>query len=490
MPVSLSVGSPYRPCACKAMPIHFEIPGYFHPVAILRLRRLFERSQWFDDDQMAEYQGSCLRRVVEAAYRHVPYYRQILERHRLRPSDIQNVDDLKKLPVLSKQTVRENCRELVAADAARYHPKANWTSGTSGEPVGILHDRFSRILEFVYYWRHWNWAGYRLGDPFAQITSESFGGQEQSGRVARYQPLLRRLLLNRDAFVPRNVDRFARAIRRHRPGYLKSVSLPLYYFALLFKEHGIDDISFRAVFSTGETLFPEFRRLIESVFHCKVFDSYGLIEQAAAVAECPEGGYHINSDYAVMESGERQLDSDSGTGILPVIGTTLYNMSMPLIRYEVGDLVEPLPPDTRCPCGRTLPLVKAIHGRIEDAVVTPDGRYVTTLYFITGLVPHVSRFQFVQEDEKTLVANIVPAHGFDSTHEEQLIEGMRRKVGPEMVLRVNRVSPGDFIEGPRGKFRLIVSRVKRAMSPPTPIQGTAERESTSCNGDRSRGAAV
>src|SRR5882724_8755428 len=138
------------------------------------MRYFFERSQWFTREELSDFQEQRLRVIVEHANRHVPYYRELFKRLSLTPADIRTVSDLAQLPSLRKDVVRSEFKRLQADDKLRYRPRLEQTSGTSGEPLRFLLDKPSNVLEFVYYWRHWSWAGYQLGARFAELSSSYF----------------------------------------------------------------------------------------------------------------------------------------------------------------------------------------------------------------------------------------------------------------------------------------------------------------------------
>ena len=163
------------------MAIDFRVRDFFHPVAIARLRRLLERTQWLGPDELRAYQEERLTAIISQAYRHVPYYRGVMVESGLTPPDIKHVADLRKLPRLSKDVLRREGPAFLADNAARYGPIPCTTSGTSGSPLRFYLDRGANILEFVYYWRHWSWAGYRLGDRFAELGSQYFLARNSLG---------------------------------------------------------------------------------------------------------------------------------------------------------------------------------------------------------------------------------------------------------------------------------------------------------------------
>jgi phenylacetate-CoA ligase len=267
------------------MALEFKPTDFAYPVSLLRLRATFENSQWFSSEQQTLYQEQLLRRIVEQAYQHVPYYRELFDRIRLKPHDIRCLADLDRIPILTKKTLRDEYQKLMAVNRDRFRPQTVCTSGTMGNRVRFLVDKPSNVLEFVYYWRHWNWAGYHLGDRFAEFSSVFFQkNQDQQYSFTCFERMLNRLLLNSSKISAATVDHYVNAIRKRRPIFLKGLPSALYYFSLFLREKGVDDISFKAVFSTGEKLLPGHRRLIENTFRCKVYDSYGHMERTVAIS--------------------------------------------------------------------------------------------------------------------------------------------------------------------------------------------------------------
>jgi phenylacetate-CoA ligase len=440
------------------MAIDFRVRDFFHPVLITRLWREFERNPWLPPDELRRYQERRLRWILERAYGASPYYRRAFDAAKLKPSDIRTLDDLARLPVLTKEDARNRGTELRTTDSERFHPVECHTSGTSGTPFSVFHCRHANALEFVYYWRHWSWAGYRLGDRFAELSSYYFLDRPAMNDLPlHWQPLLRRLMLNSHRLSAATAPAMASAIERHRPRFLKGVASTLYHFALSLKEAKAGPVPFRAVFSTGEVLPPQRRALIESMFGCPVLDSYGHMERTVAISQCPEGGHHVNSDYGILEFINVRTSNHGSVRLANGLGTGLHNVVMPFIRYEIGDEYELFPEPRPCPCGRTFPLVKAIHGRMEDTIITPDGRFLTSLFLLPEFVHGIRETQFVQETASQLVIRVVPTDAFDSKEEAKLHACATRLVGASMNVRVARSAAPDMIRSRSGKLRLVIS---------------------------------
>jgi len=432
------------------MAIDFRVRDFFHPGSILHLHRQFERNQWRSAEENQSYQLERLRRILSRAGREIPYYRSLFAEIEFDPENLDSVGRLTTLPLLDRETIRRCGEEMRSPRAKRLGSIAQRTSGTSGSPIEFLADRHSQTLEFVYYWRHWSWAGYRLGDRFAELGSQHFlrRGKDE---IAEWQPHLRRLMLNSARVSAATARELAGAIRRRRPRFLKGMPSAVFFLARAFEEEGIRDIRFRAVFTNGEVITPQQRKAAESVFGCPVLDSYGHMERTAAISQCMHGGYHVVQDYGLLELLEPRTDGE--TVVARAVGTSLHNWAMPLVRYDIGDEIELFPdPPPACPCGRGFPLVKRIRGRSRDVIVTPDGRHLTSLFVLPEMVRGVLLSQFVQESREELCIRVVPDREWSPSERDRLLGYAARLVGPAMKVRVE-VAEKEEVLDPSGKVR-------------------------------------
>ncbi len=442
------------------MSIDFRIRDFAYPRRILRLRRFFEKSQWLPPEELIAYQEERLRCIVHQAYHHVPYYRRLFEQHHLKPQDIRTCEDLRKLPSLSRDAVRAHFDELRADNAKRFRPAEQFTTGTTGTPLKFLVDKPSNILEFVYYWRHWGWGGFHLSDPFAELRWDYFNRcPETMERIWHYQPCFRRLLLNSVRISREGIGEYARALRKFRPRVIHGRPSNLYCLALFLREQRLDDIPFKAAFTGGETVLPEHREMIEKTFGCKVLDHYAHMERCMAVTQCPEGGYHVNTEYGILQLGDKS-ERENGVTVGRVICTSLHKMAMPFLRYTIEDVLELYPKEKRCPCGRTLPLVKAIHGRVRPLIMTAEGRPITTLAApITG-VKGIRAFQFVHEAPGQLVIRVVKGKEYSAGTEETVKLGLKRFIGEGMQIDLKHVLEEDLERDEWGNVQMVISHVQ------------------------------
>ena len=445
------------------MGINFRFRDFGYPFSILKLKRKFDRNQWLTEEDLCRYQESKLRQIVRHSYENIPYYRKLFTQNKIGPDDVKTLRDLKAVPFLTKDLLRTAPESFVADDVKKYRPTMLSTSGTTGGQISFFTDKQSNILEFVYYWRLWGWAGYKLGNTFAELSAEYFAFFNRKVQAMyNFDPLTRRLVVNSLLISPKYLDDFIGIFRKFRPLFLKGLPSNLYMFALVLNERKNHGISFRGIFSQGENLQGYQRELIEQVFSCRVFDSYGHMERTVAISQCPSGSYHMHLDYGIMELEEPEIpvvNGDENACVREIVGTSLYNLSMPLIRYRTGDLVKLSRSPQKCSCNRGFPAVISILGRDTDVIITPDRRAVTALYTVFDRIPGIIIGQIIQEDIDHLLVKIVCASGAADHTEKLLISNLRGFVGTAMDIKTVHTTIDGIKKDNLGKFKVIVSKI-------------------------------
>jgi len=248
-----------------------------------------------------------------------------------------------------------------------------------------------------------------------------------------------------------------RFISKWKPDLL--VAPPSFFRALIrVCEERQQGLSFKVACTTGEMLDSSTRKLIGDRFQAEVFSSYGLSDAGSVAWECPtHSGYHINVDSLVTEfirDGQPVAAGEAGE----LCVTNLYRKAAPVIRYLVGDIAIPL--DADCSCGRGLPLLKDIQGRIVDFILTEDGRQISpfaVMYTLEG-IPGVAQYKVIQESDHSIQVLVKSGEIKVEPVLQALREGCRALFG-DMPLTIKLV---DEIENARGrKFRLVESRLAK-----------------------------
>ena len=428
------------------------------------LRRAYaelDQSQWWPQEKILDYQWAQVRRMVEHAYARVPYYRTVFEKAGLTPQDIQTPEDYLRIPILTKDALRANLEEMVDPQADRKQLRKSATGGSTGEPTPYYQGYTYSIYGIAATYRNTRWTGWDLGEKVAQLWGSAFDvSLSQSWRgwinhTFRNTRMIAAFDMSREA-----MSRYARGMKTFDPDLIIGYVDALYLLTSYLLEQGLQgSLRSKAVISSAGTLYEYQRQTIESAFGCPVFNRYGGRELGDIAQECQErNGLHINAETVYLEvlrDGHPCGPGEEGELIL----TSLTNFDMPFIRYAIGDRGVLAEPDRICRCGRGLPLLEAVTGRVQDVVATPGGRFVSGAFFphLFKEVENVRQFQVVQEEKSELtikVASVIAGRPID-------IDFAREKIAEFLGADVNVVfEVVDVIPpGASGKLRPVISKV-------------------------------
>ena len=418
-----------------------------------RMRTEVDASQWFDREAAEYYRMAMLSRVLQHAYHHCAPYRERFHAAGLGPDDIRSESDLAQFPLLDKSQVRAAGRSLVSS-AACWPIFEGTTSGTTGSPLKIFQDLRAINRENAFIQRQLAWAGLTPKGRRAWLRGDMVAPVDQKDspywRLSRAENML---MLSSYHLSERNALDYLESLARFDPlviqAYPSSIGFLANWLEATARSYG--GASLRGIVTSSESLSDTQRAVIEKGFGCRVFDWYGQFERVASIGTCEYGTYHVNSDYSLSEF------LPVGDGLYEVVGTGFNNLTMPLIRYRTGDFVRLADPDESCRCGRSFPIVRAIHGRADDVVKLPDGRHIGRLDHIFKGVNGVIEAQIRQEALDRIDILVVPGAGYSPTEEGQLVTNARERIGNDITIAVRTV--GNVPRTRNGKFRGVVCEV-------------------------------
>ena len=432
-------------------PLQERIKGKSTHVVLKEL----ERSQWLPANRVGELQFGRLKSHLEFAYQHVPYYRRLFDEQGTQPDRIKDFTDFRRIPFLTRESLREQFESLRASVPIRGVQKLS-TGGSTGSPVTVLVDPVRNSFVDAARLRSHRWFDADMGVREVVLWGSPIEITRQDYiRYARDR-LLNSRLLSAFNMGEANLANYSDIILRYRPVKMYGYASALYLLARYFQEtKRKPPRSLKVVFATAEPLFDFQRKAIEDGFDVRVAVEYGARDAGLMANECPSGGLHIPAEGMVVEV-ER---SDAGVNG-EIVVTNLYSRAMPIIRYRTGDIGEL--GSEPCPCGRGLPLLKKVEGRQTDFIVTPDGRTIHALAVIYVLreCPQIDEFQVVQESIDKLTATIVPRTELQASVREKIVQDLQRVLGAGM--KVELVTSSAIPRAPSGKFRYVVSQVAAA----------------------------
>lgn len=431
----------------------FRIEDFLYPLEMLRLKREFDRHCRMSRDEIHAYQTTRLRETLTHAYRNVPYYRERWDTIGWVPSDFRWPEDISSLPLLTKADLRASFENLKSHDAGRYAPRVETTSGTTGAAIKFLSDKSSRCLEFVYYWRYWGWSGYQIGDRVAEFSTTYFL-RRPALRDAheRYDRVSNRLMLNNSVLSPERLEVWVKALTRFKPKFIKGMPGTLLLLSRHLAASGFQTIHPEAVFTTGETLRPAARSVIEKAFGCPCRDSYGHMERTVAASECHQGRLHLNSDYGFCELPVERGSKEAHR--VRVVGTSLHNRAMPLIRYETGDELE-MSGDAECACGLPFPIVERVIGRETATLRLSGDRVIPNAFLIFDDVPGLVAGQIVQRSPEDLLIRAAVC-GDERLTGRVLAKKLEELAGEPVRINFESVSEEGLYAGSGQKFRSVI----------------------------------
>lgn len=432
------------------------VPRIFvpHSVGFRTAWHEMRATEYLDGERLRELADAKVRKLVAHAAARVPYYRELFAKERLDPREIRGVDDLPKIPILTREVLRERFDDLKADDFASYRPILGQSGGSTGERRKFWLSQRAVDMELAAVWRHYHAAGYRFSDRCAALYTPLEGSVADrlywdSGRSRlRY---LNTRLLNRE-----RLHALVGAAAAYRADVLWAFPSHLEFFVRYVEQTGDTRFRPRVVITNAEVLYEHQREHARRVLGCDVFDWYGLGEHVAAAGECERHGYHIPEEIVAVEliaGGREAPDGDPGE----IIGTCLENYAQPLIRYRTGDFA--IRRTGRCSCGRAHSMLQEIGGRTQDIISTPDGGWRVFRHGLLGIeeVPGLEAAQIEQQELRRFVIRAVAPDGLSGESRAVLARRVVEAVGFEADVRIELVE--DIPRTERGKRRLVVTRV-------------------------------
>jgi len=431
--------------------IKFNLYDFFSVRRLAYWRWLLWQSQYYPSERQKALQWKLLSGLLDHCFENVPYYRDRWKALGLRRGDFKSLGDLSKLPVISKIDLLNHSDAFKSYRFEKYRPRSLQTTGTTGSPMKVYWDINSNVLELLCQWRYYSWFGYRIGMPFLDIRNFH---QHLKGKWA-WNWKCRGLETSIFFWNDSNAAECAGMLKKYKVLLWRGNPWAIYQLCRCFKQAGIRDAKPKYITTVGEMLLNYQRDFIENWTGCTIGDNYGLTEHTALMSQCPEGNYHIASEYGIVE-----ILKEDGTPAEPgeegrIISTGLHNRAFPLLRYDTGDYA--VPAGGQCACGRTLPIVKELKGRIEDKVLAVNGKWIASLHWSFKSAAGIRCSQIVQNTAGSIDVYIVAMEEYNQDIQDGIVSGLHAELGDKMEIRVHLVDAVPFRSSKKYKF--VVSRI-------------------------------
>jgi phenylacetate-CoA ligase len=424
-------------------------PGYRQSV------KQYTEREWLNTEEWQAWQRRRLRGLLYAAATAVPYYQQAWSKEEKAAAQAGRLEDL---PLLEKDPMRAHPEAFLRRDMHPWPRLVFHTSGSTGTPITSINTvreiRHSLAMREV---RSARWAGVSFHMPRATFSGRLIEPDpESTGPFYRFNLVERQAYLSAYHLRADTAPLYVNALHKHRIQWLTGYAFSYYLLATFIIEQGLNVPPLKAVITTSEKLLPGMRQAMQVAYGCRVYEEYSTVENVLFASECRHGRLHASPDVAIIEVLRPDGTACQLDEVGEVVATSLLREYQPFIRYRVGDCA--MWDGTPCPCGRVMPVLREVVGRIEDVVIGPDGRQMVRFHGVFLDQPHVREGQIVQEALDRIRVKVVPANEFGQADIRAIIHRVQERLGSRVEVIVEPVR-----EIPRtaaGKFQAVVSLLR------------------------------
>jgi len=417
-----------------------------------------EKQQWLTSAKLEEIRFRKLQNLLEHARESIPFYAERFAKAGFDPGKIQDLQDLRKLPLLTKKEIKANLESMTwkgcPGGLFRYN-----TGGSSGEPLIFYFDRRRQGVDKAARMMTHRWWGAEVGDRELYLWGSPLEVSKQDRLKDLRDRLTNELLISAFEISVKSAPGIYATFQKFRPksvfGYPSTIAL----FGEMAAGQGLSlkSLGVEVVFTTAEVLYDHQRQMISHHFGgVPVVDSYGSREGGFVSHQCREGTYHVMDPNFVVEylcDGKPVDHGEDGEIVL----THLDNWCMPFIRYRTGDVAQP--GVVGCSCGRGLSAMQNIRGRTTDFIVTPDGRWqhALSLIYVVRDIEGVEEFKILQEKADELHVKVKTNDNYPVEGDRRIETGFKKRMGEKITVSIEHVP--EIPRDASGKYRYVVSKV-------------------------------
>lgn len=431
-------------------------PGFRSAFAEFQARERWSAQAW------AAWQRTALTAVLSDAAAHVPYYRRTWTVAEKRAAAAGELGDI---PLLTKEPLRADPLAFLDERVPRRGLITSPTSGSTGTPISVLwRTRELRRSMALREARLANWAGVSFRQRRATFSGRMVEPDPRSaGPFYRFNAVERQVYFSPFHLRADTAPHYVEALRRHRVAWMTGYAVSFYLLASFMLDLGLPPVpTVKAVVTTSEKVTAPMRATIERAFACPVFEEYSTVDNVLFASECEHRHLHVSPDVGVVEilrpDGRPCLAGEVGE----VVATGVMRVGQPFVRFRLGDLAAWS--DEACACGRAMPILAEVSGRVEDVVIGPDGRQMVRFHGVFVDQPRVREGQIVQEALDRIRVKVVTTPDFSAVDRRTIVERVQQRLGPDVHVEVEVVA--SIPRSAAGKFQAVVSHVRSGPAAP------------------------
>jgi len=434
----------------------FIMPYFFKYKNLKRFDyyKILKKRDQMSIKELNEIQWKKLKLLVDHCYENVPYYRELFDKHGIHPRNINTLKDFSKIPVLTKQDIKENFKDLIDKNLEEKDIFYDSTSGSTGIPLQLARSWDDQEYGAALKYRSNSWCGWYYWHKSVWLVSDTRRITELDSLKGRIiLAIQRKLVINTKKITQENMFNWVKQIKHYKPKFIYGYSSIITEFSRFLTENNISIPGIEGVFSTAEILRE--RELISKAFNAPVYDQYGSSEIFCTAHECKKGNMHVNSDEILIEFE----DISDSSEIKKMICTPLYLYGMPLLRYDIQDAA--INSSKQCNCGLPYPVIELKVGRISDNLISDKGKVisgVTLSWYLTDATKEIKQYQIIQETFKDIIIELVCEQCYRENNEYNIKELLSEMLDCN-DLNIQFKYVDKILPGKNGKYRPILSKV-------------------------------
>ncbi len=419
---------------------------------ILKFECFLKYSQNYSKQKAKLVQENWLSKLLVHCEENIPWYRDRFKKYKVNVNSSSPFDELKKLPILSKKEFHKN-KDLImqskAGDSLKFH-----TSGTSGNPITTYTSKNQWIYEQGIIWRSWKWAGYKFRDKIAIFRSFSPNKGES---LIKKDYLKNWTYFSVFDMSEENMDYYFKYLRKWKPAYLRGYPSALRLIALHAINKDIKLPSLKGAFSASETIPNDLRQLLLKAFNIQLFDHYGQAEITCMFHNREDcDNLYLDWEYGYVELAPKDNRGDA----FKIIATNFHNFSMPLLRYDTGDLSNGGWIDSKS--DKMIMKIDSIRGREDDYLTASDGSMLSTvnLYTYFSIQKDIKQFQLIHERPGHLNILINFFNKIPYVNRENICNKVKNELINKTKFEINIKMTDEFIKSDEGKMPAFIKKLK------------------------------
>ena len=406
-------------------------------------------------DEIRTWQNQRLRELIDHAYNNTEYYKNLFDHNGLTPSDIEDVHDLPKIPILTKEDIIKSPEKFIPKNISNIKYRNVATGGSTGDPLKYRIDikSFSYVTAMRYYYL--NRTGYRLGDKLLVLGGRSvFPTSKLSLKYKLYHLLSRRIFLSGVNMSDEIADQHLKILTKIKIPYIFGYTTAIYLLACRAEKRKLRFPWIKACLTTSEMLLDEYRQKIISAFECEVMDVYGAGDGGISAFESEPGIYNVGYN-CIFENENGASDNNTGN----LLATDLLNYASPFIRYRIGDQVSILDPEKAIHYYNGQVITK-IWGRISDVIKLENGHILTGVGFATFIFSglNIKAYRIKKVGYMHIECDIQKTALFTKSEEDLIISAFKKQAGEECKITMNYVEKFEPLSS--GKRNYFISNVE------------------------------